>query len=93
MIFDRMNVVRKWANGSLDLKLYFVHPEGGERSGRRYLGTLEILPAGTVSEMAVSFDKLYSLDKVYDIFRDTMLTCCGFPLTLELKQIRETVHC
>ncbi|MGI6554621.1 MAG: anti-sigma factor [Bacillota bacterium] len=81
MIFDRMNVVRKWANGSLDLKLYFVHPEGGERSGvDDTWGTLEILPAGTVSEMAVSFDKLYSLDEVYGIFSGYDVDLLWFPV-------------
>ena len=38
MIFDRMNVVRKWANGSLDLNCTLFTRKEEKGPSRRYLG-------------------------------------------------------
>ncbi|SNS29225.1 Sigma factor regulator N-terminal [Anaerovirgula multivorans] len=83
MFFNWMNVERDWSDGSLDVKLYFVYPEISEEifdEGREIAAwnTLEILPEGTVSELAVSFDKSYSLEEAYNIFGEYDLDLLWF---------------
>ncbi len=82
LFFNLMQVVRKWNGGSLELKMYFVHPEKQKEIVSEAHGwdTLEILPEGTVSELAVSFDKNYTLDEMYELFSGYDVELVWFPV-------------
>ncbi|MDT8860383.1 anti-sigma factor [Alkalihalobacillus sp. MEB130] len=78
MFFHQLTVNREWADGQYDVKLYFLHPHSVETQPEREQSfyketldetfeTLKILPEGTVSEVAITFDQLYDLDDVYDL--------------------------
>lgn len=72
MFFNNLQVDREWNDGSLDVNLYFVYPKGKEeinynKKENRAWTTLEVLPKGTVAEIAISFDKTYTLDEIYKI--------------------------
>ncbi|SET70689.1 Putative zinc-finger [Natronincola peptidivorans] len=73
MLFNHMNVQRDWHKGALEVKMYFIYPHSAHEAPyddkeNPAWETLEILPEGTVSELAVSFDKSYTLEEVFDIF-------------------------
>ncbi|HHY73645.1 MAG TPA: hypothetical protein GX497_10585 [Bacillus bacterium] len=74
MLFNLLNVTREWVGGQYNVKLYFLHPHSGKQYNQEIVKdtwhTLDILPQGTVSEMALTFDNVYEIDKVYDILKD-----------------------
>ncbi|MDV2883638.1 anti-sigma factor [Alkalihalophilus pseudofirmus] len=78
LLFNQLNVNRNWNEGLYNVKLYFMHPdfvaEQPETEQSFYnetlsetWDTLEVLPEGTVSELALSFDDVYDLNEVYRI--------------------------
>lgn len=93
MLFNLMNVVRNWNGGSLDLKLYFVYPEkqGGLENENTW-SNLEILPEGTVSELAVSFDQSYSLDEVYQLFSGYDVELLWFAVNTGVESVLRNTH-
>jgi len=79
MRFHLLSVKRQWTKGSYQSELYFKFPGTPgvlDEEQRRYVKetddqvwkALEMLPEGTVSELAISLDDLYSLDEVYAMF-------------------------
>ena len=80
MLLNMVDMKREWFNGQYDIKLSFVHPDFHNQRNLYPLEevwnlrdeiwkVLELLPEGTVSEVAISFDQLYSIDEVYSILR------------------------
>ena len=78
MLFHRLTVNREWTDGQFNVQLYFLHPqfvanqpeaeqEFYERTKNETWRTLDILPEGTVSEVALTFDRLYDIDEVYSL--------------------------
>jgi len=75
-LFSSVITGREWADGEYQHYLYFYHPDqlaGPDDTSDRNLPAqasqeiwhaLEILPEGTVAEMAVSFRETYSIDQV-----------------------------
>ncbi len=81
MFFNNLSVHRDWTNGQYDVKLHFLHPyfvANAQESEQTFYkedfdevwDTLDILPEGTVSELAITFDDLYEIDDVYRILED-----------------------
>ncbi|WP_031513015.1 anti-sigma factor [Desulfofalx alkaliphila] len=82
MFFNRLSVQRNWTDEALDVKMHFLYPNDKDKlTGNNEESpvkkslqpdagawkTLDILPEGTVAELAVSFDTSYSLDELYQI--------------------------
>ena len=80
MFFDMVEMEREWFNGQYDINLSFVYPdffiqedpylypvEEVWKLRDEIWEVLDLLPEGTVSEVAISFDQLYSIDQVYSI--------------------------
>ncbi|MBU9710995.1 anti-sigma factor C-terminal domain-containing protein [Evansella tamaricis] len=78
LLFNFLSVNREWNEGQYDVMLHFIHPgyyESQPDTEKTFLQeltdetweALSILPEGTVSEMAISFDSLYEIDDVYPI--------------------------
>lgn len=70
MTFEFLNLKREWVDGQYDKKLYFLHPELAKEESYDSNDTwhaLNMLPEGTVSELAVSFDDVYTFEEVYEI--------------------------
>ncbi|WP_176483763.1 anti-sigma factor C-terminal domain-containing protein [Bacillus sp. FJAT-45066] len=80
MFFDMVDIKREWLDGQYDINLSFVHPDFFDQEDPHLFpledvwnlrdeiwGVLDLLPEGTVSEVAISFDQLYSIDEVYSI--------------------------
>ncbi|WP_342463039.1 anti sigma factor C-terminal domain-containing protein [Ureibacillus sp. FSL K6-8385] len=81
MILNHLNFSREWVDGRYDLDLYFLHPqvfasqqeeekESYRRGANETWEALKMLPEGTVSELAVSLDDVYSFDEMYQILKD-----------------------
>lgn len=73
MILSHLNVSRDWVDGRHDIDLYFLPPQGSKEIVDSWkqdeaFKALDILPEGTVAELAVSFNDLYTIDEVYEIF-------------------------
>ncbi|WP_176371434.1 anti sigma factor C-terminal domain-containing protein [Litchfieldia alkalitelluris] len=74
MLFNLLSVDRDWNDGQYNVELYFMHPEMMEMDEMNTdwtestWETLDILPEGTVAEMAVSFDDVYEFEEIYNIF-------------------------
>ncbi|MCD8510487.1 MAG: anti-sigma factor [Bacillus sp. (in: Bacteria)] len=79
MLFNLLNVERDWTDGQYDVKLYFMHPEfvaAQSQMEQEFYGettndtwtTLDMLPEGTVAELAISFDDSYEIDDIYPFF-------------------------
>ncbi|WP_312474864.1 anti sigma factor C-terminal domain-containing protein [Neobacillus sp.] len=63
------NVEKRWNGGRYDLKLYFVHPslkanDDLNHWNEEFWKAIEKLPEGTVSEVALSFDKPYTIEEM-----------------------------
>lgn len=78
LLFNLLDVNRDWLDGQYNVKLFFQHPEFVKKQAaseqqfykenlNETWETLNILPEGTVSEMAISFDNLYKIDDIYEI--------------------------
>jgi hypothetical protein len=70
-LFSSLMTQRQWADGTYQHYLHFYHPD--QVSGRddfvpafsdEVWNALEILPEGTVAELAISFLETYSIDEV-----------------------------
>ncbi|WP_216831499.1 anti-sigma factor [Alkalihalobacterium elongatum] len=76
MSFSSLWTTVDWVDGQYLSKLYFLHPHDLDRQPNyqeTYAQTweaLDILPEGTVSELALSFDDLYSIDEVQSFLRE-----------------------
>lgn len=81
MFLNQLTVNRDWHDGQYDVQLYFLHPwfvskqseeEQGyyEQTLNQTWDTLELLPEGTVSELAITFDDLYEFTEVYELLED-----------------------
>ena len=80
--FSFMNVKWQWQDNRFDNYLYFVYPEqtGNSNAGgvkveqgdeaQEAWPALEMLSAGTVAEMSVSFDRTYTVDQVKSLLSD-----------------------
>lgn len=79
MLFNLLNVERDWAAGQYDVKMYFMHPEyvaAQPHTDQEFYqettndtwATLDMLPEGTVAELAISFDGSYEIDDIYPFF-------------------------
>lgn len=80
MRFKQLNVKREWFDGGYQSNLYFAYPdaEGApDDASLQYKTerdddvwkTLELLPEGTVSELAISLDSAYPLEEIYSMFQ------------------------
>lgn len=71
MTFKFLHITSDWVDGQYDEKLFFRHPNNEEVSfgSDDTWNTLNMLPEGTVSELAISFDDLYSIDEVYQMLK------------------------
>lgn len=86
MFFNRLNVHRNWTDEYYSSHLFFIHPGQTERLQDHDLDfysasaweTLAKLPEGTVAEMALSFDRLYTIDETLVLFRDYDLDVVWF---------------
>lgn len=75
--FSLLNTRWNWENGSYENTLYFVHPQETKednsepsRMQEKVWDALEILPEGTVAELALSFDRTYSLNDLHSLLAD-----------------------
>ena len=79
MRFHLLQVNREWSGGAFKSNLFFQYPNVGEELTEEQLQykaetegeiwhALEMLPEGTVSELAFSLDDIYSLEEVYGMF-------------------------
>ncbi|TKI58989.1 anti-sigma factor [Brevibacillus antibioticus] len=67
-----VNAGPKWTNGVREQKLYFRYPTEGEKEGTMFLTspawtTMEKLPEGTVSQLAISFDHFLTYEEYYEL--------------------------
>lgn len=76
LFFNRMTIIRDWVKGEYVDKLRFLYPNTQEQPAN-YLEisnsawrALEILPEGTVSELAISFDNFYTINDVHELLSD-----------------------
>ncbi len=78
MLLNRLTVNRDWSDGQYEVNLSFIHPYfvsnqldeeqiDIERTLQKTWETLDILPEGTVVELAISFDERYEIDEVHDL--------------------------
>jgi hypothetical protein len=80
MLLNQLTVKRDWYDGQYEVNLSFIHPYFAsnqleeqidlERILRETWDTLEILPDGTVAELATSFDEQYDIQEVNDLLSD-----------------------
>lgn len=77
MILNQLNISREWVDGRYDVDLYFLPPQDVKSKAResaepwkleQAFNTLNILPEGTVAELAISLDDVYIIDEVTNIF-------------------------
>jgi hypothetical protein len=80
--FSALNVKWQWQDNHFDNYLYFVYPEqvSNSNAGEAQTGqnnepqdawqALEMLPAGTVAEMSVSFNRTYTFEQVKSLLKD-----------------------
>lgn len=76
----------EWENNSFDDYLCFYHPDILDDTmtldnSREVWETLDILPEGTVAEMAVSFNRTYSLDEIRALLSDYDLACTWYAVS------------
>lgn len=67
-----VNAGPQWTNGVREQKLYFRYPTGGEKEDKMFLTspawtTMEKLPEGTVSQLAISFDRFLTYEEYYEL--------------------------
>ena len=90
--FSFMNVRWQWQGNSFDDYLYFVYPEeifnadAGRKASQskeadQAWQALEMLPAGTVAEMSVSFDRTYTVDQVKALLADYDLDIAWYAIS------------
>ncbi|MFF2885922.1 anti sigma factor C-terminal domain-containing protein [Paenibacillus sp. NPDC057967] len=102
MRFNLLNVKREWFGGGYQSNLYFAYPETPGSltdEDRQYerdrdndvWKALEMLPEGTVSELAVSLDAAYSLEEIYAMFQtyDMDIVWYAFDTGLEQDSARQ----
>ncbi|RJE88371.1 hypothetical protein D3P07_10205 [Paenibacillus sp. 1011MAR3C5] len=97
MRFNLLNVKREWFGGGYQSNLYFAYPEAPgtltdeERQYERERDNevwqaLEMLPEGTVSELAISLDAAYSLDEIYGMFQNYDMDLVWYAFDTGLEQ-------
>ncbi|MDD4169969.1 MAG: anti sigma factor C-terminal domain-containing protein [Desulfotomaculaceae bacterium] len=81
-----------WENGSYNSYLYFYHPEqyAGLPAGHNEVTStnwdaLESLPAGTVAELAFSFNQTYSIKQVMNMLADYDLDILWYAIATGLE--------
>ncbi len=86
-----------WDNGSFENNLYFYHPAqltGWGEQGSRYIlqnqsaptwEALEMLPEGTVAELALSFTQVYSIEQVMKMLENYDLDITWFAVSTGLE--------
>ncbi|MGG4451891.1 anti-sigma factor [Brevibacillus porteri] len=67
-----VNAGPQWTNGVREQKLYFRYPTGGEKEDTMFRTspawtTMEKLPEGTVSQLAISFDHFLTYEEYYEL--------------------------
>ncbi|WP_169871384.1 sigma factor regulator N-terminal domain-containing protein [Shouchella patagoniensis] len=91
LFFNQLNVERDWHDSTYNVQLYFLHPhyiDNYPSDSDKYRSdmkdvweALEILPEGTVAELAISFDDLYEIDDMSTRFWKIMMSIfLGTPL-------------
>lgn len=100
MLFNSLNVKREWADGQYDVKLHFLHPNLVANEQETELdfyeevlnetwNSLDLLPEGTVSELAITFDGLYEIDDVYQLLEGYDLDIVWYAIDTGVEQERE----
>ncbi|KHF39262.1 anti-sigma factor [Halalkalibacter okhensis] len=103
MFFNLLNVNREWTDGQYDVKLYFMHPQFVENQPETEQtfyqetlqdtwNTLDLLPKGTVSELAITFDQLYDIDDVYALLHDYDLDIVWYAIDTGTEGKGDTYH-
>lgn len=105
MRFNQLWVNREWYNGAHRSEIYFQHPgvmeflteedlRGQQQTDSSIWQALEMLPEGTVSELAISLDGTYSLNEIYNMFEeyDMDIVWYAFETGLEQENVRDGKH-
>lgn len=89
-LFSSVLTRRQWADGSYQHYFYFYYPDqlSDLSDNGRYIAeagediwqALDILPEGTVAEMALSFREVYSIDQVKDMLDEFDLDITWYAL-------------
>ncbi|REK75099.1 anti sigma factor C-terminal domain-containing protein [Paenibacillus paeoniae] len=100
MRFNLLNVKREWFAGGHQSSLYFAYPDAKQtvtEEKRQNQGisddgvwkALEMLPEGTVSELAISLDATYSLEEIYAMFNNYDMDVVWYAFDTGLEQTSE----
>jgi len=100
MRFGLLNVKREWFGGGYQSNLYFAYPKASgslSEEDRQYererddevWEALDMLPEGTVSELAISLDAAYSLEEIYAIFQNYDMDIVWYAFDTGLEQSSE----
>ncbi|NLB53285.1 MAG: hypothetical protein GX808_10200 [Syntrophomonadaceae bacterium] len=95
--FSAMNMNWQWKENSFKNTLYFYHPNqfseaGADKTDPDIIGhdeeiwqALDILPEGTVGEMAVSFSRTFSMEEIKELLSDYDLDITWYAVSTGLE--------
>jgi len=97
MRFGLLNVKREWFGGGYQSNLFIAYPDASGATadeGRQYererdeevWEALDMLPEGTVSELAVSLDAAYPLEEIYAMFENYDMDIVWYAFDTGLEQ-------
>lgn len=102
MVFNHLNVTNSWLDLRYVVDLDFLHPGVyGSRSKEEQQSlqwglnetwnALDMLPEGTVSEVAISFDDFYTIDEVYQMLNDYSIDIVWYAIDTGMEGKRDSV--